>query len=108
MLRAVETALDLGEFVIPTENPAALRLRFNGLRGALRRKGDPSKIDAVSFHLQASPPALVIRPLADAPLLKDVDAALSALSGDKTAEPSAAAQAEDLLARLLGGSSPTP
>lgn len=95
-LAAITRALEEGELAIPTPNPAALRFRFNGLRGAMRRENRGELIDMVSFHI--TPDSMIIRSRAADPLISDVASALG-----KPSLPSAARdEAETLLARLLG------
>lgn len=97
MLDAMQRAFDLGELVIPTDKPQALRLYFYGLGGALRREGKPELFNALAFSLQDNPPALVIT------LRENTDFSLaiaSALNSSPVA--SAASEAEATLARLLG------
>lgn len=105
LLAAVQRAADLGEFVIPTKNPRALRLQLQGLRGALRRENTSSTIDGVMFCLQAEPPALVIKSRDNTPEALEVLAALGKSPQPSTPDNSAllAEQAEDLLARILSG-----
>ena len=106
LLAAVQRAADLGEFIIPTKNPRALRLQLQGLRGALRRENASATIDSVMFCLQDSPPALVIKSRDNTPEALEVLAALgSTPKPSATLEQSAllADQAEDLLARILSG-----
>lgn len=102
LLAAVQRAADLGEFVIPTKNPRALRLQLQGLRGALRREGAAQTIDSIMFCLQENPPALILKTRDNTPEALDVLAAL----GDNplpAPSPALAEQAEDLLSRILSG-----
>lgn len=102
LLAAVQRAADLGEFVIPTKNPRALRLQLQGLRGALRREGAAQTIDSIMFCLQENPPALILKTRDNTPEALDVFAAL----GDNplpALSPALAEQAEDLLSRILSG-----
>ena len=101
MLDAMQRAFSLGELVIPTEKPQALRLYFYGLGGALRKEGKPELFNALSFSLQAAPPALVISLKENTAFSKSIASAL-----ESPVQPSAASEAEDMLSRLLGGPKP--
>lgn len=106
LLAAVQRAADLGVFVIPTQNPRALRLQLQGLRGALRRENAASLIDSVMFCLQAEPPALVIKTRENTPEALAVLAALESSPAPVSTAPSpSATHAEDILARILGATS---
>ena len=97
MLAAVDRAIALGKFSIPTANPAKLRLQFYGLVSALRRENRASEIDRVSFHL--TPDGLEIRLKADEDIMRALDAAL----GGKTPSPSSDALADSLFSNLAKG-----
>lgn len=102
MLAAIIRAHKLGEVVIPTHSPYAMRLQFNGLRGALRREGKGEIADQVSFHVSAkdeTPTWFAIRLRSASPVISDISAAL------KSEEPktSAIEEAEASLNRILGG-----
>jgi hypothetical protein len=101
MLTAIQRAIDLGELVIPTPNPRAMQLQFNGLRGCLRREGKSEFAEMVSFIIADNPPRLILRLRELSPLAKDITAALSAAP-----ERSAADEALAALDRILGSSQP--
>lgn len=83
LIHAVTVAHDLGELRIPCENPLALRLQFNGLRGALRREGAAGKIDSLGFYIEKSPDTLILRVKTATPLIGEVAQAIStALKGE--------------------------
>lgn len=103
LLAAVTRAADLGIFPIPTQNPQALRLQFQGLRGALRREGNSSVIDSIMFCLQKEPPALILKTRDSTPEALEVAAALQATP--EASSPSAADLAEETLSRILSGAS---
>lgn len=100
MLTGLERAVDLGELVIPTAAPSALRLQYYGLIGALRHEGKTELADLVSFHIQHDPSALVIRLKDTAGIMQDLAAALGA-----PPQPSASEEAAAALDRILGGKS---
>ena len=102
-LAAILRAHEVGEVVIPTDNPDALRLRFNGLRGALRREGRGELADMVSFLVvrakDEQPGYMRIMLRAADPLVADVAAALKNPAPIRSA---ALVEQENTLARLLG------
>lgn len=102
MITAVETAARTSEMIIPCDNPRALRLRFNGLRGALRKAGTAHLIDSVSFLIQENPPALIIRHVDNCQDSLDIE---KALEGVQLGKPAVSAQeeAEASLDRILSG-----
>jgi len=102
MFAAIDAALSRGEFLIPCEKPSALRLRFQGLRGALRRENLAEKIDSVSFHL--APTGLLIRHKDNSADMQAIEAALDLALSTPQPEPSESAQAAASLAlsRILG------
>jgi hypothetical protein len=102
LLQAIELGYSSGEFRIPCENPAALRLQFNGLRGALRRENSAGKIDALGFYVQKQPPALILRLRTTDPLAIAVDSAVqSAILTDPSLDAAAAAAEEAFFTRKI-------
>jgi hypothetical protein len=97
MLAAVDRAIALGKFSVPTTNPAKLRLQFYGLASALRRENRAGEIDRVSFHIV--PDGLEIRLKADEDIMRALDAAL----GGDTLPASADALADSLFSNLAKG-----
>lgn len=77
MLAAVDRAIALGKFLIPSANPGKLRLNFYGLLAALRRENAAENIERVSFHLVSD--GLELRLKADEDIMRDLDAALGAM-----------------------------
>jgi hypothetical protein len=57
---ALTRAISTGSLFIPHANPSALRLRFYGYIGALRKEGENELADACSFTLSKSPPGLTL------------------------------------------------
>jgi len=98
MLIALQRAADIGEFIIPTNNPKAMRLDFQGLRGALRAENRGELADMVSFHIRENPPAFIIRLRDTSQAAQDIQAALS-----KAPIVSALEAADDALDRILAG-----
>lgn len=86
MLAAVDRAIALGKFSIPSTSPGKLRLNFYGLASALRRENASGEIDKVSFHLV--PGGLEIRLKADENIMQDLENALGAMPApaDETAD----------------------
>lgn len=99
MMSALMRAHKLGEVRIPTKTPLAMRLEFQGFRGALRKEGKGEIADQVSFHAKKDEDVFIIRLRSNSPLMSDIEAALAG------AEPktSAVEEAEKSLNRILGG-----
>lgn len=106
MLDAVSLACQRGILVIPCPSPAALRLQFNGLRGALRKENKSDAIDMISFHLQSDPPALVLKSKETAPNMIALADAIKATRENPPDDPlplsPLAEDAEAALFRILG------
>lgn len=104
MLRAVSAAYSLGELVIPHPRPKALRLDFQGLRGALRAEGNAEEIDALTFQLQDNPPALILRLKETTENAQAINAALAAIGEKSPPVPPSPdlADSEAALSRILG------
>jgi hypothetical protein len=102
-LSAIERAFSLGELTIPTEKPKALRLQFQGLRGALRRENRADIIDSVMFCVQESPPALILRSRDASSAALDVAKALETTQVRENPS-SVTDDAEAALDRILGKS----
>ena len=103
-LEAVSRAFSLGEITIPTEKPKALRLQFQGLRGALRRENRADVIDSVMFCVQENPPALIIRSRDASEAALDVSKALAGIPAENPPSLPSTDSAEDALDRILGKS----
>jgi hypothetical protein len=95
MLAAIDRALVLGSFPIPTSNPAKLRLQFYGLASALRRENRSAEIDQVSFHIV--PGGLEIRAKHNEDVIQALESALGAST------PSTDALADSLFSNLAKG-----
>lgn len=74
MLEAVTRAVEAGELVIPSKNPGALLLQYNGLRSALRRENAAEIIEMVSFHKGEG--TFTIRLKENADYAQEIEAAL--------------------------------
>ena len=98
MLAALDKVHTEGFIVIPTNNPMAMRLHFQGLRGALRAENRAEVIDTVMFKIQKEPSALVIVLRENEPFIQEISAAL----GHTKALESAIDSAEASLNRILG------
>lgn len=99
MIEALQRAHAEGEVIVPTLTPAALRLQFQGLRGALRKEGRGELADMVSFFVE--PDRFIIRLRANLPGIADLDAALA--RGKPLASTLEAVEAS--LDRILSGKS---
>ena len=95
MLAAVDRAIALGKFSIPSASPGNLRLNFYGLLAALRRDNAATEIERVSFHLVGE--SLEIRLKADEDIMQDLDAALGKLPDTQDAD------ADALFSRITKG-----
>lgn len=97
MLAALDKVHAEGSIIIPTNNPMAMRLHFQGLRGALRNENKAEIIDTVIFKIQKDPSALLIVLRENEAFVQDIAAAL----GTNT-QLSAIEDAEASLNRILG------
>lgn len=102
-IKAISRAYSEGSLFIPHPKPLALRLQFQGLRGALRKEGSADLIDALSFHTQTNPPGLTLRLRETSPDALAIEAAL----GDDSPSPDSpplpsSIDAESALNRILG------
>lgn len=102
MLKAIERAVSLGEFVIPSDKPKALRLHFYKLLGALRFEKRSELADLLEFRIQTDPPALVLSLRESSPQVSDIEKALASET-PQVSQQEAAAQALD---RILAGLPP--
>ena len=102
MLDALERAFSQGELVIPTEKPAALRLHFYGLGGALRKEGKSEIFDGIAFLIRKDPSRLILSLREQTQFGEEVARALA--GGNSPPQESPTSEAEAALARILGGS----
>lgn len=87
-----------GEVRIPTLTPLAMRLQFQGLRGALRKAEQAELADQVMFIIEG--PHFILRLRANQPLVSELAAALK--PGKSLLARSAMEESEKALARILG------
>lgn len=102
MIAAILRAHETGEVIIPTITPHAMRLQFNGLRGALRREGKGELADQVSFIISPkgeTPTWFAIRLRSASPVISDIAAAMR----QEKVIPSAVEEAEESFNRILKG-----
>ncbi len=99
MLEALSAARRLGQLRIPTVTPHALRLRFYGLKAALRRENREELCEDLVFLLE--PDAIIIQTNTNSALSLDVAAALQNLG---TVSPNPVDDANAALDRILGSS----
>lgn len=105
MTQAMLAAADRGELFIPTDKPAALRLEYYGLTGAMRKEGKTELPDLLTFVISSEPSGLLIRIRDNGPLMDDIARALGAAA--TPVKPSTSIlDAEAALERILGGSKP--
>lgn len=99
MLTAISRARELGRVSIPSSTPNALRLKFYGLKTALKRENRIDEIATLSFIVK--PNELIILDEAANPIYQDLNAALDALPVSPT---NPIDEANAALDRILNGS----
>lgn len=99
-IKAISRAYSEGSLFIPHPKPLALRLQFQGLRGALRKEGSADLIDALSFH--AGKDGLTLRLRETSPDALAIEAALGDSPSPDSPPSSPSIDAESALQRILG------
>lgn len=100
LLAALAHVQATGELKIPTGKPAALRLQFHGLFGALRKEGKSELCEGIGCYLSEG---MLILAMKDSTSMGiDVLNALTAATGKEFSPPSLDAD-EAALDRILSG-----
>ena len=94
-LDALAQAGEKGSLSIPCPKPAALRLRFYGLVGALRKEGKPEIVENLGFYIRENPLRLDI-------VRKSLDDEAALVAAALGSSPSASDPAAEALKRILG------
>lgn len=106
MMQALTLAFERGSLLIPVPpgtKPAALRLHFYGLFGALRAEGKPEFPDALAIVLSSDPPGILISPREFGNIGSIVAAALvENLPRETPPSEEPAENLGDMLSRILG------
>ena len=98
LLEAVTTAHELGELIIPTSNPKAMRLQIHGLFGALRREGKAELTEDLGCYVSPDGKSLILRKKERTQMgLELTEALKAARAGSSPTE-----DAEAALRRILG------